>query len=72
MDDHRIPFVDGIIIRLPGKNWVTVKSNRLIITTGALQAPYPCKGVFDQEIRLLVETPSFIGALSAFRATRQT
>jgi len=46
-----------------------VKKNRLIITTGSLQAIYILARAFlDPEDPVLVETPSFIGALSAFRA----
>lgn len=45
------------------------KSNRLIITTGALQAIHIlAKAFIDPGDPILVETPSFIGALSAFRA----
>ncbi len=43
--------------------------NRLIITTGSLQAIHIlAKAFIDPEDPVLVETPSFIGALSAFRA----
>jgi len=46
-----------------------VKKNRLIITTGSLQAIYILARAFlDPGDPVLVETPSFIGALSAFRA----
>lgn len=46
-----------------------VKSNRLIITTGSLQAIHILSKAFiDPGDPVLVETPSFIGALSAFRA----
>ena len=46
-----------------------VKSNRLIITTGSLQAIHIlAKAFLDPGDPALVETPSFIGALSAFRA----
>lgn len=46
-----------------------VKSNRLIITTGSLQAIHIlAKAFLDPGDPVLVETPSFIGALSAFRA----
>lgn len=46
-----------------------VKKNRLIITTGSLQAIHIlAKAFIDPEDPVLVETPSFIGALSAFRA----
>jgi len=46
-----------------------VKKNRLIITTGSLQAIHILARAFiDPGDSLLVESPSFIGALSAFRA----
>lgn len=46
-----------------------VKNNRLIITTGSLQAIHIlAKAFLDPGDPVLVETPSFIGALSAFRA----
>ena len=46
-----------------------VKKNRLIITTGSLQAIHILARAFlDPGDPVLVETPSFIGALSAFRA----
>jgi len=46
-----------------------VKKNRLIITTGSLQAIHIlAKAFLDPGDPVLVETPSFIGALSAFRA----
>lgn len=51
------------------KKGLPVKSNRLIITTGALQAIHIlAKAFIDPGDPILVETPSFIGALSAFRA----
>lgn len=46
-----------------------VKENRLLITTGSLQAIHILARAFiDPGDRVLVENPSFIGALSAFRA----
>src|SRR5690554_1440727 len=46
-----------------------VKKNRLIITTGSLQAIHILSRAFiDPGDQVLVEKPSFIGALSAFRA----
>lgn len=46
-----------------------VKSNRLMITTGSLQAIHILARTFiDPGDTILVERPSFIGALSAFRA----
>lgn len=46
-----------------------MKNNRLIITTGSLQAIHIlAKAFIDPGDPVLVETPSFIGALSAFRA----
>lgn len=46
-----------------------LKNNRLIITTGSLQAIHIlAKAFLDPGDPVLVETPSFIGALSAFRA----
>ena len=51
------------------KKGLPAKSNRLIITTGALQAIHIlAKAFIDPGDPILVETPSFIGALSAFRA----
>lgn len=51
------------------KKGLPVKLNRLIITTGALQAIHIlAKAFIDPGDPILVETPSFIGALSAFRA----
>ncbi len=52
-----------------GAKGLPVKSNRLIITTGSLQAIHIlAKAFLDPGDPVLVETPSFIGALSAFRA----
>lgn len=46
-----------------------VKKNRLIITTGSLQAIHILARAFiDPGDQVMVESPSFIGALSAFRA----
>lgn len=46
-----------------------VKENRLLITTGSLQAIHILARAFiDPGDRVVVENPSFIGALSAFRA----
>lgn len=46
-----------------------VKKNRLIITSGSLQAIHILgKAFIDPGDPVLVETPGFIGALSAFRA----
>ena len=51
------------------KKGLPIKTNRLIITTGALQAIHIlAKAFIDPGDPILVETPSFIGALSAFRA----
>lgn len=46
-----------------------VKTNRLLITTGSLQAiNILAKAFIDPGDTILVENPSFIGALSAFRS----
>jgi len=46
-----------------------VSSNRLLITTGSLQAiNILAKAFIDPNDNILVENPSFIGALSAFRS----
>ena len=46
-----------------------VSSNRLLITTGSLQAiNILAKAFIDPNDTILVENPSFIGALSAFRS----
>ena len=46
-----------------------VKNNRLLITTGSLQAiNILAKAFIDPGDSILVENPSFIGALSAFRS----
>ena len=51
------------------KKGLPVKTNRLIITTGAVQAIHIlAKAFIDPKDPIVVETPSFIGALSAFRA----
>ncbi len=51
------------------KKGLPVKSNRLIITTGSLQAiNILAKAFLDPGDNVIVETPSFIGALSAFRS----
>lgn len=51
------------------KKGLPVKTNRLIITTGSLQAiNILAKAFLDPGDSVLVETPSFIGALSAFRS----
>lgn len=51
------------------KKGLPVKSNRLMITTGSLQAIYIlAKAFIDPGDPVLVETPGFIGALSAFRS----
>lgn len=48
-----------------------VKSNKLMITTGSLQGIHMlAKAFIDPGDTVLVETPSFIGALSAFRSYR--
>lgn len=48
-----------------------MRDNRLIITTGSLQAIHIlAKAFIDEDDPVLVETPSFIGALSAFRSYR--
>lgn len=53
---------------LKGKG-LPVEKNRLIITTGALQAIHILAKVFiDPGDPVLVESPSFIGALSTFRS----
>lgn len=55
------------------KKGLPVKNNRLIITTGSLQAIHILARAFlDPGDTVLVETPSFIGALSAFRACQAT
>jgi 2-aminoadipate transaminase len=52
-----------------GKKGLPVKTNKLILTTGSLQAIHIlAKAFLDPNDTVLVETPSFIGALSAFRA----
>lgn len=51
------------------KKGLPVKSNKLIITTGSLQAiNILAKAFLDPGDSVVVETPSFIGALSAFRS----
>ncbi len=51
------------------KKGLPVNNNRLIITTGSLQAiNILAKAFLDPGDSILVETPSFIGALSAFRS----
>ena len=51
------------------KKGLPVKKNRLMITTGSLQAiNILAKAFVDPGDNILVETPSFIGALSAFRS----
>lgn len=46
-----------------------VKTNRLLVTTGSLQAiNILAKAFIDPGDSILVENPSFIGALSAFRS----
>ncbi|RNC65928.1 PLP-dependent aminotransferase family protein [Proteiniphilum sp. X52] len=51
------------------KKGLPVKSNRLMITTGSLQAIHIlAKAFIDPGDPVLVENPGFIGALSAFRA----
>ena len=51
------------------KKGLPVKKNRLMITTGSLQAINILANAFvDPGDNILVETPSFIGALSAFRS----
>jgi 2-aminoadipate transaminase len=51
------------------KKGLPVKTNRLIITTGSLQAiNILAKAFLDPGDDVLVESPSFIGALSAFRS----
>lgn len=51
------------------KKGLPVKSNKLIITTGSLQAiNILAKVLVDQGERILVENPCFIGALSAFKS----
>lgn len=51
------------------KKGLPVKTNRLIITTGSLQAiNIIAKAFLDPGDDIFVETPSFIGALSAFRS----
>lgn len=51
------------------KKGLPVKKNRLLITTGSLQAiNILARAFIDTGDDVLVETPSFIGALSAFRS----
>ena len=51
------------------KKGLPVKENRLMITTGSLQAINILgKAFIDSGDNILVENPSFIGALSAFRS----
>ncbi|WP_436415623.1 PLP-dependent aminotransferase family protein [Petrimonas sp.] len=51
------------------KKGLPIKKNRLMITTGSLQAiNILAKAFVDPGDNILVETPSFIGALSAFRS----
>lgn len=51
------------------KKGLPVKKNRLMVTTGSLQAiNILAKTFVDPGDTILVETPSFIGALSAFRS----
>lgn len=51
------------------KKGMPVKENRLMVTTGSLQAIHILARAFiDPGDSVLVENPSFIGALSAFRA----
>ena len=51
------------------KKGLPVKKNRLMLTTGSLQAIHIlAKAFIDAGDNILVETPSFIGALSAFRS----
>lgn len=51
------------------KKGLPVKKNRLMITTGSLQAiNILAKAFINPGDNILVETPSFIGALSAFRS----
>lgn len=51
------------------KKGLPVKTNRLLLTTGSLQAIHIlAKAFIDAGDNILVETPSFIGALSAFRS----
>ena len=52
-----------------GKKGLPVETNRLIITTGSLQAINILgKAFLDPGDSVIVESPSFIGALSAFRS----
>ncbi|MDO5664033.1 MAG: PLP-dependent aminotransferase family protein [Bacteroidia bacterium] len=51
------------------KKGLPVKKNRLMVTTGSLQAiNILAKAFIDPGDNVVVETPSFIGALSAFRS----
>lgn len=51
------------------KKGLPVKKNRLMVTTGSLQAiNILAKAFIDPGDNVLVESPSFIGALSAFRS----
>ena len=51
------------------KKGLPVKENRLMMTTGSLQAIHIlAKAFIDPGDTVLVENPSFIGALSAFRS----
>jgi len=61
-------LLESLSAYLEGKG-LPVHKNRLIITTGSLQAIHILgKALIDPGDPVLVETPSFIGALSAFRA----
>ncbi len=64
-----LPFLMESLSDYLDKKGLPVKSNRLMITTGSLQAIHIlAKAFIDPGDPVLVETPSFIGALSAFRA----
>jgi len=61
-------LLESLSVYLEAKG-LPVKRNRLIITTGSLQAIHILSRAFiDPGDQVLVEKPSFIGALSAFRA----
>ncbi|HPB85747.1 MAG TPA: PLP-dependent aminotransferase family protein [Paludibacteraceae bacterium] len=62
------PLIEAIKAWLKGKGF-PVETNQVIITTGSLQALNITSKIFiDPEDTVLVENPSFIGAISAFRS----
>lgn len=64
------PLLESLREYLRAKGF-DVENNRILITTGSLQAIYILTKIFvDPEDVVLTENPSFIGALSAFRSFR--